>query len=169
MDSNDYRTHTPDVVHRNVMSQLMAEKKGIILFHDIQPSTAGALRHLLDELAAKNFRVVHVVPKAPVVTLPEFDAQADKEFARRKVAVAAQPLAPRSMTWTAGPPPQGQGQSVPPANGQPFPTSPSAQQQESTAAQQASAPMAAPLPVERPSRTRSSEDIPWQKRVFDQN
>ncbi len=52
VDSNDYRTKDPQIVHRNVMNQLVAQGKGIILFHDIQPSTAGALRRLLDDLAA---------------------------------------------------------------------------------------------------------------------
>src|SRR5262249_33101275 len=37
VDSKDYRTRNPETVHRKVMSDLARAKKGIILFHDIQP------------------------------------------------------------------------------------------------------------------------------------
>ena len=43
VDSKDYRTRDPESVHRKVMADLARPKKGIILFHDIQPSTARAL------------------------------------------------------------------------------------------------------------------------------
>ena len=40
-----------------------------------------------------------MVAKAPATTLPQYDAQADLEIAHRKLAVAKQPLAPRSLVW----------------------------------------------------------------------
>ena len=43
LDSKDFRTRDPGTVHRRVMGDLARAKKGIILFHDIQPSTARAL------------------------------------------------------------------------------------------------------------------------------
>jgi hypothetical protein len=46
--------------------QLARTRKGIILFHDIQPSTAKALPSLLADLKAKGYRIVHLVPKAPL-------------------------------------------------------------------------------------------------------
>jgi peptidoglycan-N-acetylglucosamine deacetylase len=99
VDSNDYRTKDPTVVHQNVLSQLAETKKGIILFHDIQPSTAGALKGLLDELHARGFKVVHLASTSPVVTLPEYDAIADKEMARKSEVASADPLASRSIVW----------------------------------------------------------------------
>ena len=42
IDSKDFTTRKPDVMMRNVLSQLQARGKGIILFHDIQASTAAA-------------------------------------------------------------------------------------------------------------------------------
>ncbi len=99
VDSNDYRTKDPSVVHHNVLSQLAETKKGIILFHDIQPSTAGALKGLLDELHARGFKVVHLVSQNPVTTLPEFDAIAEKEMARKTDIASADPLASRSIVW----------------------------------------------------------------------
>ena len=63
-------------------------RKGILLFHDIQPSTAHGIKDILDALKAGGFKVVHLVPKAPAATLAEYDAQADREIAHRKLAVA---------------------------------------------------------------------------------
>jgi peptidoglycan-N-acetylglucosamine deacetylase len=99
VDSKDFRTRDPASVHRRVMSELARAKKGIILFHDIQPSTARALPGLLADLKAKGYRIVHLQPKAEATTLPEFDAVAQRELDRRHAAVASQPLVKRSLTW----------------------------------------------------------------------
>ncbi|MGL4397752.1 MAG: polysaccharide deacetylase family protein, partial [Hyphomicrobium sp.] len=40
VDSKDYLTRDPKKMHDKIMGQLMAQRKGIILMHDIQPSTA---------------------------------------------------------------------------------------------------------------------------------
>jgi peptidoglycan-N-acetylglucosamine deacetylase len=111
VDAVDYRTKDPAVVHRTVLSQLSEAKKGIILFHDIQASTAGALKGLLDELKARGFKVVHLQASAPVATLPEFDAMAVKEMSRKSTIASADPLASRSVVWpvSGGPQPSGAG------------------------------------------------------------
>ncbi len=99
VDAVDFRTRDPGTVHRRVMGDLKRAGKGIILFHDIQPSTAGALKGLLDDLKAKGYRVVHMVPKGQVKTLPDYDAIAEREMGKKAVASAAQPLARRSVVW----------------------------------------------------------------------
>ena len=99
VDSQDYRTKDPAVVRNNVLAGLKETGKGIILFHDIQQSTAGALKGLLDELKARGYKVVHVVPKQGATTLPEYDAMAARELARKAVASAEDPLASRSIVW----------------------------------------------------------------------
>ncbi len=99
VDSADFRTKSPGVVLRNVMSQLDREKKGIILFHDIQPSTAGALASLLAELKTRGYKVVHMVPKHGATTLPEYDAIAEKALRAKSAAAANSPIAKRSVTW----------------------------------------------------------------------
>jgi peptidoglycan/xylan/chitin deacetylase (PgdA/CDA1 family) len=73
VDSKDYRTRSSTVVLRNVMNQLKSRGRGIILFHDIQPSTAGALATLLDDLKAAGYHVVHLVPKQPQTTIAAYD------------------------------------------------------------------------------------------------
>jgi len=99
VDSKDFRTKSPGVVLRNVLGQLEREKKGILLFHDIQPSTAGALSSLLDELKERGFKVVHMTAKQPLVTLPEYDAIAEKSLKAKSVSAANTPLADRAATW----------------------------------------------------------------------
>lgn len=99
VDSKDFRTKNPGVVLRNVMADLGRRKKGILLFHDIQPSTAGAISSLLAELKEHGYRVVHMVAKNPPVTLPEYDAIAAKALAAKSVAAAKSPVAERAATW----------------------------------------------------------------------
>jgi hypothetical protein len=99
VDSKDFQTRDPGTVHRRVMSHLAHAKKGIILFHDIQPSTARALPGLLAELKAKGYRVVHLRPKATATTVAEFDALAKQELDRKRAKALAQPLAKRALTW----------------------------------------------------------------------
>ena len=99
VDSQDFRTRNPGQVLRNVMAQLKSVKKGIILFHDIQPATAGALSSILDGLKAGGFKIVHLVSKTQNTTLPEFDAMVDREIERKRLALAGKPLADRAITW----------------------------------------------------------------------
>ena len=86
VDSYDYKTRSPTLVIRNVMQQLTAKKKGILLFHDIQPSTAGAMKLMLDELKQRGFQVVHIRPAQGQVTVAEFDKRIDRDYAGRKLA-----------------------------------------------------------------------------------
>ncbi len=53
-----------EVTHRAI-SRLEANRKGILLLHDIQPATALALPEILRELKARGFKIVHVVPATP--------------------------------------------------------------------------------------------------------
>ena len=53
----------------------------------------------LDELKARNFRVVHIVAKAPVATVAEFDAMANQSLGKKQVADSANALARRSVVW----------------------------------------------------------------------
>ncbi len=104
VDSLDYKSKSAAAVHRDVLAQLAEFGKGIILFHDIQPATAQALPGLLEALKSKGYKVVHLKPKAMVATLPEFDAVARDGNARKQMAAATQPLAPRAVTWGSASP-----------------------------------------------------------------
>jgi len=79
MDSFDFTMRKPEQVIRSVMSKLEKRGKGIILMHDFQHATAEALPELLNQLKANGYKVVHMVPKAPLQTLAEYDEMVQKE------------------------------------------------------------------------------------------
>ncbi len=92
VDSYDYRTRRGDSVHRAVMRQLTARKKGIMLFHDIQISTVRGLPSVLDTLHRKGYKVVHIVAKGSVATVPAYDAQARELHAKRRYSPSIRPV-----------------------------------------------------------------------------
>jgi hypothetical protein len=52
-------------IARRAVSRLEARGKGVLLLHDIHEKTAVALPVILQELKARGFKIVHVVPAAP--------------------------------------------------------------------------------------------------------
>jgi peptidoglycan/xylan/chitin deacetylase (PgdA/CDA1 family) len=78
-DSFDFKFRKPDQVVKTVMDKLDAKGKGIVLMHDIQPTTVAALPLLLKALKEKGYKVVHLKAKAAATTLPEYDAMIEKD------------------------------------------------------------------------------------------
>ncbi len=74
IDPFDYRTKDPSRVVRDVVRRVLSNKKGIILLHDVEPSTARGLKIMLDELHARGIRIVHLVPRGTAQTIPVYDA-----------------------------------------------------------------------------------------------
>jgi hypothetical protein len=102
IDSRDFETREAPAVYERVMREVGAKRRGIILFHDIHASTARALPRILEELHAHNFRVVHLVSKAGVETLAEYDDLARRAADRRRLATAGNPLAKRAIVPPPG-------------------------------------------------------------------
>ena len=98
VDSHDFRTRNPGRMISNVMSGLKSKRKGIILFHDIQPSTAGGIRQLLAQLKAGGYRVVHMRPKQTQSTIAEFDKRIERTHTPPNLEVAVGPVANRGVT-----------------------------------------------------------------------
>jgi peptidoglycan/xylan/chitin deacetylase (PgdA/CDA1 family) len=73
IDSRDFKLHKPEEVIKSVMSQLEKHGKGIILVHDFKHHTAEALPELLRQLKAGGYKVVHMVPKGELTTVPKYD------------------------------------------------------------------------------------------------
>ena len=73
IDSRDFKMHKPDQVVKSVMSQLEKHGKGIILLHDLHRNTAEALPELIRQLEGGGYKVVHMVPKSELTTLPKYD------------------------------------------------------------------------------------------------
>ncbi|HKU06689.1 MAG TPA: polysaccharide deacetylase family protein [Bradyrhizobium sp.] len=63
--ADDWRHVSSQRVHDLAMQRLAANGKGILLLHDIQPRTVAALPKILQDLKARGYRIVHVVPATP--------------------------------------------------------------------------------------------------------
>jgi peptidoglycan-N-acetylglucosamine deacetylase len=73
IDSFDFKIHKPEQVIKSVMSKLEKHGKGIILMHDFQRATAEAMPELLRQLKAGGYKIVHLVPRQMLTTLPKYD------------------------------------------------------------------------------------------------
>jgi peptidoglycan/xylan/chitin deacetylase (PgdA/CDA1 family) len=73
IDSFDFKMHRPEQVIESVISKLKKRGKGIVLMHDFKPATGEAMPELLRQLKANGFKIVHMVPNAPVTTLAKYD------------------------------------------------------------------------------------------------
>src|SRR5262249_59004494 len=73
--ADDWTRVTNREVARGAVRRVEGGGKGILLLHDIQARTALALPEILQELKARGFKIVHVVPATPdrpkTVTEPE--------------------------------------------------------------------------------------------------
>ncbi len=92
IDSYDYRTRSGDTVRRAIMRQLAERKKGIILFHDIQISTARAIQSVLNELHRKGYKVVHITSAEAVTSVAAYDEQAADLHKKRRYSSRVVPV-----------------------------------------------------------------------------
>lgn len=60
--ADDWRHVSSQRVHDLAMQRIAARGKGIMLLHDIQPRTVAALPKILQDLKARGYRIVHVMP-----------------------------------------------------------------------------------------------------------
>lgn len=173
VDSKDFQTRNSSIVFNRIMSQLAVTKKGIILMHDIQPSTAGMIRQLLDALHDKGYKVVHIVPKSHAATIAGYDGPASKAIAANDDKLKQQPLASRSVVWTMDP---GSAKAAAPKKStQTGSIAPASEAGDATPKSSEGLPWSKPVPakaasnapVKRPSpQKRDQEELPWQARVF---
>jgi peptidoglycan/xylan/chitin deacetylase (PgdA/CDA1 family) len=79
IDSWDFKIKKPDELVKSLMGKVTKAGKGIILMHDFQKVTSIALPQILGQLQKNGFKVVHMVPKGTLTTLPQFDEAVLKE------------------------------------------------------------------------------------------
>jgi peptidoglycan-N-acetylglucosamine deacetylase len=155
VDSKDYMTRDSKIVHSRIMAQLKTQRKGIILMHDIQPSTAGAIKGLLRDLHDKGFNVVHIVPKSSASAVAMYDGAVDRTFEEKSKAAAANPLANRSVVWSMANPGAAVGRSPPGAGAK----------QPAKADQGPAGSVAAIVPPPAtPAAVPAEEELPWLKK-----
>jgi peptidoglycan/xylan/chitin deacetylase (PgdA/CDA1 family) len=79
IDSWDFKIKKPEELVKSLMGKLDKQGKAIILMHDFQKVTAIALPQILAQLRAKGYKVVHMVPRGTLTTLPQYDEAVLKE------------------------------------------------------------------------------------------
>ena len=82
--SNDSFIGSPQTIAERTLRLTSARRGGILLFHDLKRPTARALPAILAGLKARGFKVVHLVPKAPVTPLAALDAELQPVLAKAK-------------------------------------------------------------------------------------
>ncbi len=162
VDSKDFQTRNSDIVFNRVMAQLEKTRKGIILMHDIQPSTVGMMPRLLDALHDKGYKVVHIVPKWAATTVAEFDEPAEKALAAKAVKERNEPLADRSVVWTM-PDAAGPAEDASVTRTAAKKSSPATTHAKTEALPWAARPKAA---AKRRPSPKDDDDLPWHARVF---
>lgn len=79
LDSFDFTMRSPERIIESVMKKLEKHGKGIVLLHDFQKHTATALPELLKQMKEKGYKIVHMTPKDPLQSLPEYDEVLQKQ------------------------------------------------------------------------------------------
>jgi len=73
IDTTDFKLSKPDAVIKSALTKLAKNGKGILLMHDFKPATAEAMPELLRQLKAGGYKIVHMVPKFALTTIPKYD------------------------------------------------------------------------------------------------
>jgi peptidoglycan/xylan/chitin deacetylase (PgdA/CDA1 family) len=73
IDTVDFKLTKPDAVVKSVMTKLEKNGKGILLMHDFRQATAEAMPEILKQLKAGGYKIVHMVPKDKLTSLPKYD------------------------------------------------------------------------------------------------
>jgi peptidoglycan/xylan/chitin deacetylase (PgdA/CDA1 family) len=73
IDTTDFKLNKPDAVIKSVMTKLAKSGKGILLMHDFRQATAEAMPEILKQLKAGGYKIVHMVPKDKLASLPKYD------------------------------------------------------------------------------------------------
>jgi len=79
LDSFDFKARNAQQVIDVTMKKLDKLGKGIILLHDFHKHTAEALPELLHRLKAGGYKVVKMIAKDPLQTLPQYDDEILKD------------------------------------------------------------------------------------------
>jgi len=126
--ADDWKHLSSSEVMKRALSRLEAHGKGVLLLHDIQPSTALMLPNLLRELKRRGYRVVHVVPATAAVpktpTTPEQWLMRETSVATLRGTIPLPPIPPRPRAIV---PATGAIDVVPPLPTPQLPTAPATQ------------------------------------------
>jgi peptidoglycan-N-acetylglucosamine deacetylase len=86
VDSWDFKIKKPEELTKSLIGKVRKAGKGIILMHDFQRVSSIALPQILEQLQKDGFKIVHMVPKETLSTLPQHDEAVLKEYKLPTVA-----------------------------------------------------------------------------------
>jgi peptidoglycan/xylan/chitin deacetylase (PgdA/CDA1 family) len=84
--SDDSFIADPKRLAQLTLQRIEQRQGGIVLFHDIKSSTAKALPVILDELAQRGYRVVHMTSAQPVTPMGNYEPELGPMLAKVEVA-----------------------------------------------------------------------------------
>ena len=91
IDSFDFKFRNTEHTIKTVIDKLEKRGKGMVLMHDMQPTTAKAVPMLLAALKDHGFKIVQMKPKSELKTLPEFDTAIESSVKGLPMAGAERP------------------------------------------------------------------------------
>lgn len=92
LDSFDFKRQSPEKLVDTIMKKVEKRGKGIILMHDIQPTTAKAMPGLLAALKKGGYKVVHMKAREDLKTLAEYDKLIEKDVKGLPAAGSERPM-----------------------------------------------------------------------------
>lgn len=92
--SDDSFISDPARLARVTLERIEATKGGIVLFHDIKAATARALPHILAELDARGYRIVHLRTRTPLKPVATYDAELSPLVAKAMASADKKTLMP---------------------------------------------------------------------------
>ncbi len=100
--SNDSYIHDPGELATRTLREIEGRGRGIILFHDIKSTTAKALPAILEGLALRGYKVVHMVARTPAMLRNELMAEYTPRVEKALSVVQTSPSRP-PFYGTTGP------------------------------------------------------------------
>ncbi|MGH1419748.1 MAG: polysaccharide deacetylase family protein [Hyphomicrobiaceae bacterium] len=91
LDSFDFKRGSAKRLIARVMGNLKKKRKGIILFHDINKTTAKAMPQFLNALKAGGYKIVHLKAKTGMETIAKFDEEVGKSF-KGRISTGKRPI-----------------------------------------------------------------------------
>ncbi len=91
LDSFDFKGGSAKRMVARVMKNLKKRGKGIILFHDINKTTAKAMPELLRQLKKGGYKLVHLTAKGHAKSLAKFDEEVGKSF-KGRISTGQRPM-----------------------------------------------------------------------------
>lgn len=108
--SNDSYIGSSQHLAKRTLDLIEKKDGGIVLFHDIKPSTAKALPTILSELKKRGYKIVHLRAKADFAPLPALTTELEERRAKAEAKEGSKPKPEAEFTAIAASTLEGNGE-----------------------------------------------------------